>query len=203
MVRLCCNLATEKERSEYSTKLSVAQQSSEDSIKAQADAAKKDKKKNTEAPPPTAETLAFEALQKEGILNANTLARALTFRLSWTDAGYGFIFDGLTSGYTTEVVVCGAMALAMPHAVVVRICIGKGAEITTSSSGDDAGLGVGTGDHEHKYRNRLQDVFVTKAKELDRLVKSLQNRPPVPTNTKGVYYPLSATPSLYYTLNVY
>ena len=152
--------------------------------------------------------MAYEALQKESTLNAASLARALTFRLSWADAGYGFIFDGLISRYTTEGVVCGAMALAMPHAVVVRICIGKGASVATppSSSGDEAGvglgvgLGLGLGDHEQKYRARLADVFVTKAKELDRLVKSLQNRPAAAAaNTKGIQcniptYALSNTP---------
>ena len=57
---------------------------------------------------------------------------------------------------------------------------------TRKGLGVGLGVGVGSGDHEQKYRNRLGDLFVTKVKELDRLVKSLQNRPIVPTTAKGL-----------------
>ena len=80
--------------------------------------------------------------------------------------------------------VCQAMALALPQAVVVRLCIGQGYSQGSASASVDASASVGSAgnaaeaeaDHESKYLLRLQELFVGKAKELDRLVKSVQDR---------------------------
>ena len=92
----------------------------------------------------------------------------LRYRAIWADAGYGLIFDGLGSKHVKDLeMVCQAVASALPQAVVVRLCIGQG--YSQGSAGSDS-------DHESKYLLRLQELFVGKAKELDRLIKSLQDR---------------------------
>ena len=88
--------------------------------------------------------------------------------MTWSDAGYGLIFDGLDSKHVKGIdMVCQAVASALPQAVVVRLCIGQG----YGQGGAEA-----ESDHESKYLLRMQELFVGKAKELDRLVKSLQDR---------------------------
>ena len=103
------------------------------------------------------------------------ILQVLRYRATWSDAGYGLIFDGLDSKHVNDVgMVCQAVALALPQTVVVRLCIGqvylKGSEEVEP-------------DHESKYLLRLQELFVGKAKELDRLVKSLQDQ--LLSNTSG------------------
>jgi hypothetical protein len=167
-LRLALGAATAEEQAGHAARLEAAKAAADESLRVQAEALKKAKKPKkgevVEPPGPTPEEQALAAIQQETQLTVELLARALTFRASWQDVGYGMIFDGATSCHADAATVCAAVALALPKAVVARISIGTGLPAPAG------------GDHALRYLGRLQDLFVAKAKELDRLVKAVRDR---------------------------
>jgi hypothetical protein len=157
-------LSTDVEKNEYKIKLDKANVLSEESKKIQLEAAKKDKKKPKagEVPveiPPTPETAAYETLLRDSTFSKDNLTRIFTFRLTWTDCGYGLIIDGCNSQCAKEEDIVSALSASMPRAVVALLRVG----------GDKEG-----------YLNRLVTLFTGLAKELDRLATSLEKAAFVP-----------------------
>ena len=104
-VRRILKCSTENEENEYQKAIQTAQQIAMDSRKLQNELIKKDKKVKKDSVmgdlPPTPEMLAYQNLLGERILSVELLIKLLTFRMSWEDAGFGFLFDMETSELIT------------------------------------------------------------------------------------------------------
>jgi hypothetical protein len=102
LARRCLGISTSYELTDRRKEIDNALQCSVNSQRVVLESAKKERKKAKDpAPeiPVTPESLSYSKLVKDDTLNADNLARMVTSRLSWSDAGHGIILDGLQSAY--------------------------------------------------------------------------------------------------------
>ena len=111
--RRCLGVSTENEKTHRKREIEKSRHLSEDSKKHHHESSKRDKKKSKDpAPeiPTTPETLAYDSLIKDNLLHADSLSSLIAFRLSWVDAGQGFILDGLECSCLHSADVAAAVA---------------------------------------------------------------------------------------------
>eukprot|EP00605_Chrysophyceae_sp_TOSAG23-4_P000636 GSChrysophyteH1.ASY1.ANO1.717.1 assembled CDS len=65
----------------------------------------------------TPEAAEYEAFKASGSLTAETIAKIVTFRLSWSDAGWGFVIDSLVSDFASTDAVLKGLEIALPKAI--------------------------------------------------------------------------------------
>lgn len=137
LARRVTNSMAEEEQAIIQTRLAELREKAELSKTEAADAFKKDKKnaKVKEVPESvlqTPEVAALKAFEDESNFNAENLAKIITYRMSWADAGYGFVFDGLYSKFGPATAVIDALKMALPMAVVTSISFFGGLDAYTS-----------------------------------------------------------------------
>lgn len=113
LARRCLGLSTSYELIERRKEIDNALQCSVNSQRVVLESAKKERKKAKDPVPEipvTPESLSYSMLLKDDTLNADNLARLITSRLSWSDAGQGIILDGLQSAYLKSADVAKAVA---------------------------------------------------------------------------------------------
>jgi hypothetical protein len=137
LARRITNSMTEEENAAIQAKLAELREKAELSKTEAADAFKKDKKnaKIKEVPESvfqTPEVAALKAFEAEGDFSVENLAKIISYRMSWADAGYGFVFDDLFSKFAPASIVVDALKLALPMLVVTSISFSGGIEAYNS-----------------------------------------------------------------------
>eukprot|EP00606_Chrysophyceae_sp_TOSAG23-5_P000584 GSChrysophyteH2.ASY1.ANO1.693.1 assembled CDS len=66
-------------------------------------------------------SIARRSFKASGSLTAETIAKIVTFRLSWSDAGWGFVIDSLVSDFASTDAVLKGLEIALPKAIVANI----------------------------------------------------------------------------------
>ena len=102
----------------------------------------------------TPEAQAVEDFQASGKLSADIIAKIVVYRLSWVDAGWGFIIDSLVSDFTNEATLLQGLEKALPAAIVANIVLQGGSE---------------------QYEARIREMHAVKTAEIKRLGKSIQS----------------------------
>ena len=113
LARRCLGASTENEKTHRKREIEKSRHLSEDSKKHHHESSKRDKKKSKDPVPEiptTPETLAYDSLIKDNLLHSDSLSNLIAFRLSWIDAGQGFILDGLESSFLHSSDVAAAVA---------------------------------------------------------------------------------------------
>lgn len=113
LARRCLGLSTSYELIDRRKEIDSALQCSVNSQRVVLESAKKERKKAKDPVPEvpvTPESLSYSILLKDDTLNADNLARMVTSRLSWSDAGQGIVLDGLQSAYLKSADVAKAVA---------------------------------------------------------------------------------------------
>lgn len=113
LARRCLGLSTSYELIDRRKEIDNALQCSVNSQRVVLESAKKERKKAKDPVPEipvTPESLSYSVLLKDDTLNTDNLARLITSRLSWSDAGQGIILDGLQSAYMKSADVAKAVA---------------------------------------------------------------------------------------------
>ena len=159
VARRCLNKLTEAERATIEKSenelLEVAEKSKADA----ADAFRKDKKNKGKEPDEeclnTPEVIAYNEFVKTGKFSIENLSNIIKFRLSWIDAGYGIVLDGVISNCIDDTsLVVKAMESAMPKASVSNIVLNGG---------------------EEAYTNKIAAIYETKSAELKSCLKDIDN----------------------------
>ncbi len=133
-VRRCTNTMSENEASKVVEEEAQLKEASDASI-AEAQAAFTADKKNKGKDVPedigldTEAAQAYKAFVTRGTLSADTVAQILTYRMTWQDAGYGFVLDSLVSDFVGEEILLRGIEIAMPKAVLANITMQGGAEV--------------------------------------------------------------------------
>ena len=113
LARRCLGLSTSYELMDRRKEIDNALQCSVNSQRIVLESSKKERKKAKDPIPEipvTPESLSYSILVKDDTLNTDNLARMVTSRLSWSDAGQGIILDGLKSAYLKSADVAKAVA---------------------------------------------------------------------------------------------
>lgn len=113
LARRCLGVSIDSEKALRKREIEKARHLAEDSRKHHHDSTKRDKKKSKDpAPeiPTTPETLAYDSMIRDNLLNTDNLCKLIAFRLSWIDAGQGFVLDGLRCSCLHSADVAAAIA---------------------------------------------------------------------------------------------
>lgn len=113
IARRCLGVSTESEKVHRKREIEKSRHLSEDSKKHHHESSKRDKKKLKDPVPEiptTPETLAYDSMIRDNLLHTDSLSSLIAFRLSWIDAGQGFILDGLKCSYLHSADVAAAVA---------------------------------------------------------------------------------------------
>lgn len=110
-----------------------ALQASADKSKAEAaEKFKKENKKATSVPDEVLATPEVQALvefQKDDVLSVELFASIIQHRISWTDLGYGVIFDGITSLFADEVLLLRGLKASIDKLVVCSLAYPESEDI--------------------------------------------------------------------------
>jgi len=156
--RRCNGTMSETEAAAVAEKEAELTKASEESVAA-AEAAFRGNKANKGKEPEPADletdvSKKLAAFKAAGQLTADTVAKIVSYRLSWNDAGWGFIIDSLVSDFADEATILAGLQVALPNAIVANIVMQGGVEV---------------------YESRLRELYsVTKA-ENKRLEKVLHS----------------------------
>ena len=148
---------TEDEQATIADKEATLSAAAESSKEVAIAAYKAANKKATSVPDEVLETpeaLEYLKFIAESEANADFFAAMITHRLSWEDAGYGAIVDGVVSLYADEGEVIKGLKQALPEAIVCSISLEGGSE--------------------EAFTNRISVLYDTNVLEEARLDKALQ-----------------------------
>ena len=175
MARKILNISTDEEKKDFQEKLEHLTIEANESKIAAAEMFKKTakgKQRDKEVPADvmnTPQTKALDEFLRNGNLNDENLKSFITFRLSWVDAGFGFVFDGVSCSVCTTSTSLEALKNALFDPVVIALSVPGATE---------------------GYLNRVKSLFKAKSLEEDFILKafersSIVSRRPAFTGSKS------------------